>query len=125
MLYTAPFFPFNRNSQFIMRVRVYRPAKSAAQSGHARCRQWVIEPENATPRTPEPIMGWASAGDTYTEIKGCLRFLSQEDALAFAKNKGWEVFVEEPAERRIRPRNYLDNFRIVRPQDEECTSRFF
>jgi len=28
------------------------------------------------------------------------------------------VTVEEPSERRVIPRNYLDNFRIKRPQDE-------
>ena len=106
-----------------MRVRVYIPAKSAAQSGRAKTHQWVIEPEIATPRLPDPIMGWASAADTFAELKGRLRFSSQEDALAFVKNKGWEVIVEDPAERRVRPRNYLDNFRIVRPEDEERISR--
>jgi hypothetical protein len=64
-------------------------------------------------------MGWARAGDTFSGLRGRLRFPSQEDALAFVKNKGWEVIVEEHAERHIVPRNYLDNFRIVEPQDEE------
>lgn len=112
-----------RASGFIMRVRVYRPAKSAAQSGHAKAHHWVIEPENATPRTPEPIMGWISAEDSFSELKQSLRFPSEEDALAFVKNKGWEIIVREPNERHVRPRNYLDNFRIVRPQDEERASR--
>jgi hypothetical protein len=104
-----------------MRVRVFRPAKSAAQSGRGNIHQWVIEPELLTARTPEPIMGWSSAGDTMGELKGRLRFPSMEDALAFVKMKGWEAIVEEPSERRIQPRNYLDNFRIKRPQDEERT----
>ncbi len=104
-----------------MRVRIFRPAKSAAQSGRAKTHQWVVEPELLTARIPEPIMGWASAGDTLGEMKNRLNFPSQEDALAFVKNKGWEVIVEEPAERRVQPRNYLDNFKIVRPQDEERT----
>ena len=102
-----------------MRVRVYRPTKSAAQSGRAKTHEWVVEPEIVTARKPDPIMGWASAGDTLGELKGRLRLPSQEDALAFLKRKGWEAIVEEPAERRIQPRNYLDNFKITRPQDEE------
>jgi len=106
-----------------MRVRVYRPAKSAAQSGRGKTHSWVVEPEIMTRRAPDPIMGWASASDTLSECKDRLHFPSQEDALAFVKNKGWEVVVEEPSERRIQPRNYLDNFRIVRPQDEERNSR--
>lgn len=106
-----------------MRVRVYIPAKSAAQSGRAKSHQWLVEAEIASPRTPEPIMGWASSKDTFSELKERMFFPSLDDALAFVKNKGWEVVVEEPAQRRVRPRNYLDNFRIVRPQDEERISR--
>jgi hypothetical protein len=102
-----------------MRVRVYKPAKSAAQSGRAKTHQWVVEPELLTARTPEPIMGWASAADTLGELNGRLRFPSQEDALAFVKQKGWQPIVEEPPARRVQPRKYLDNFKIVRPQDEE------
>jgi hypothetical protein len=102
-----------------MRVRVYRPAKSAAQSGRAKTHEWVVEPELVTSRTPDPIMGWASAGDTLSELIGRLRFPFLDDALAFLKRKGWEAVVEEPTERHIQPRNYLDNFKIVRPQDEE------
>ena len=102
-----------------MRVRIFRPTKSAAQSGRAGTHRWIVEPETVTSRLPEPIMGWASAGDTLGELKGRLRFPTLEDALAFVKPRGWEVVIEEPAERRIQPRNYLDNFRIIRPQDEE------
>ncbi len=102
-----------------MRVRIFRPAKSAAQSGRAGTHEWLLEPELLTPRTPEPLMGWASAADTYSEMKGRLRFRTQDEAVAFARRNGFEFMVEAPSERRIVPRNYLDNFRITRPQDEE------
>jgi len=64
-------------------------------------------------------MGWLSAGDTFSEMGGKLNFASKDDAIAFAARNNWEYVVEEPAQRRIVPRNYLDNFRAVRPQDEE------
>ncbi len=102
-----------------MRVRIYKPAKSAAQSGRAKTHGWLLEPELLTPRTPEPLMGWVSAGDTLSELRGKLRFDTQEEAVAFANRNGWEFVLEPPAERRISPRNYLDNFRITRPEDEE------
>ena len=102
-----------------MRVRIYRPAKSAAQSGRGKTHEWLLEPELLTPREPEPIMGWASAADTLGELSDRMRFPLKEDAVAFAVRQGWDYILEEPAERRIRPRNYLDNFRAVRPQDEE------
>ena len=102
-----------------MRVRLYRPAKSAMQSGRGRSHTWLIEPELLTPRMPEPLMGWISADDTFSELRRRLQFNSCEEAMDFARRQGWEAVIEEPAERRVTPRNYLDNFRIVRPQDEQ------
>ena len=105
-----------------MRVRIYRPTKSAAQSGRAQTHEWVLEPEILTPRAPEPIMGWASSGDTLGELSNRMRFPMKEDAVAFALKHGWDYVLEEPAERRIKPRSYLDNVRATRPQDEEKRS---
>jgi hypothetical protein len=102
-----------------MRVRIFRPAKSAMQSGRAGTAEWLVEPALATPRTPEPLMGWVSANDTLSEMQGRLRFHTPEEAVSFARRKGWDFVLEAPAERHIPPRNYLDNFRIVRPEDEE------
>lgn len=102
-----------------MRVRIYSPAKSATQSGQALSYHWVVETEPATPRIPDPIMGWSSANDPFSELRGRLKFATEKDALAFVKNKGWEIVGAEPNERQVQPRTYLDNFRLVRPQDEE------
>jgi len=104
---------------FPMRVRIHKPPKNAMQSGRAGTDEWRIAPVLATPRTPEPLMGWVSADDTFTELFYRLRFDTAEEAVAFAQRNGWEFEIEAPAERRVRPRNYLDNFRIVRPEDEE------
>ena len=101
-----------------MRVRIYRPTKNVMQSGRAK-HSWLIEPDLVTPRTPESLMGWVSAGDTFNQLQTKLRFDSAEAAIAFASRQGWEYYVDEPAERRVNPRSYADNFRIVRPQDEE------
>ncbi len=106
-----------------MLVRIYRPTKTSMQSGRAR-QSWLVEPMLATPRTPEPLMGWVSAGDTLSELQGRLSFQSQEEAVSFVKRHGWDYTLEEPAERSIRPRNYLDNFRIIRPEDEEKKQSF-
>ncbi len=105
-----------------MRVRIYRPSRSSLQSGYALTHQWVVEAEKATPRVREPIMGWMSSRDISSELKGRLRFPSQADAIAFVKGRGWDAVIGEPAERVVRSRNYLHNFRIVRPQDEEKVS---
>ncbi len=91
------------------RARIYRPPKTAMQSGHGRTRQWVLEYEPETPRKPEPLMGWVSSGDTLNQVH--LHFASRDDAIAFAKRKGLVFTVEKEHERRVRPRNYSDNFK--------------
>ena len=95
------------------RVRIYRPAKAATQSGIAKTRRWVLEYEPATPREPDPLMGWASAGDTLNEVR--LSFATLDAAVEFARKRGLEYAVI-PAERRtIQPKSYADNFRYERP----------
>ena len=92
-----------------MQVRIYRPSRTATQSGTAGTHNWVLEYEPETPRRPEPLMGWTSSGDTLNQIR--LRFASKDDAIAYAKRKGLMYTVEKERERRILPRNYSDNFR--------------
>lgn len=102
-----------------MQVRIFQPAKSASQSGRAGGRNWQVQPLLATAREPEPLMGWIASGDSLSELGGKLRFATQEEAIAFVTRQGWNYTVEAPAERIVKPRNYLDNFRPMRPQDEE------
>ena len=44
----------------------------------ARRGKWVLEYEPATPREPDPLMGWASARDTLNQVR--LRFATLEEA---------------------------------------------
>ncbi len=90
-------------------VRIYKPAKTTMQSGRGKTKSWVLEYEPATPRRPEPLMGWVSAGDTLNQVT--LRFETKEDAIAFAERKGLSYTVEPEHQRRVVPRNYADNFK--------------
>ena len=92
-----------------MEVRIYQPSKTAMQSGRAKTGRWILEYEIETPRRPEPLMGWISSGDTLNQVR--LEFDTEEEAVAFAERKGWSASVSKPRERRVRPRNYADNFR--------------
>ena len=92
-----------------MQARIYRPAKTVMQSGRGNTKQWVLEFELATPRRPEPLMGWTSSGDTLNQVR--LRFDTQEDAVAYAERKGLDYTVQRAHERRVVPRNYADNFK--------------
>jgi len=90
-------------------VRIYRPAKTAMQSGRANTRQWVMEFEPSSPRTIEGLMGWTTSHDTTEQVR--LRFATREDAVAFAKRHGLTYDLEEPHEPKRRPKSYAENFR--------------
>jgi hypothetical protein len=94
-------------------ARIFRPAKTAMQSGRANTLRWVLEYEPATPREPDPLMGWASARDTLNQVR--LKFDTLDEAKQFAEKKGFDYTVVEPQERTLKSKNYADNFRYDRP----------
>lgn len=91
-------------------ARIYKPAKTAMQSGTAKTHDWVLEFAPASAREVDPLMGWTSSGDTQAQVK--LRFETKEAALAYAAEKGIDVIVQDPKERRpnLRPGGYGENF---------------
>ena len=95
-------------------ARIYRPTKTAMQSGRANTRKWVLDYEQATKRLPDPLMGWSSARDTLNQVR--LRFDTLEEAIAFADKHGLEYTVMEPHLRSLKPKSYADNFRYERPR---------
>jgi hypothetical protein len=95
-------------------ARIYQPAKTAMQSGRAKTRHWVIDYEPPTPRVPDPLMGWSSAGDTLNQVR--LRFDTQEEAIAFAQKHGLDYTVIPPHARSFKPKSYAENFRYDRPR---------
>jgi ETC complex I subunit conserved region len=94
------------------RAHIYRPTKTAMQSGRAQARKWILEYEAATPRRPDPLMGWASADDTLNEVQ--LRFDTRGEAVAFAEKLGLEYAVIAPHDTAEKPKSYADNFRYDR-----------
>jgi hypothetical protein len=95
-------------------ARIYRPSKTAMQSGRARTRKWVLDFEQASQRVPDPLMGWISARDTLNQIQ--LKFDTLEEAVAFAQKHGLDYQVAEPHQRAFKPKSYADNFRYDRPR---------
>ena len=95
-----------------MTARIYKPAKTAMQSGQARTRAWVLEYEPERRREVEPLMGWTSSGDMKSQIK--MRFPSKDEAIAYARKHGLAYHVSEPQPRKRRPKSYADNFKYGR-----------
>ncbi|MBV9558693.1 MAG: ETC complex I subunit [Pseudolabrys sp.] len=95
-----------------MTARIYRPAKTAMQSGNANTKEWVVDFEPEEARTVEPLMGWTSSGDMRQQLR--LRFDTKEEAVAYCERHGitYQLFEsKDPARRTI---SYADNFSFKR-----------
>jgi|SRR5690242_7678450 hypothetical protein len=95
-----------------MAAHIYKPAKTAMQSGPARTKDWVLEFEPELPREIEPLMGWTSSADMKAQIR--LSFESKEEAIAYAERNGIAYHLSEPMPRRPVRKSYADNFRFGR-----------
>jgi hypothetical protein len=95
-----------------MTARIYKPSKTAMQSGFANTKDWVLEFEPEEPRTIEPLMGWTSSGDMRQQVR--LKFETREEAVAYCERHGiaYQAFEARPAPRRIM--SYSDNFAFNR-----------
>lgn len=96
-----------------MEARIYRPAKTAMQSGRAKTRRWRLEFEPAAAsRRIDSLMGWTGSTDTTGQVS--LGFDSREAAEAFCHKHGIAYRVQEPHEPKPRIKSYADNFRYGR-----------
>ena len=80
------------------KAKIYIPNKNPMQSGLGKSQKWILEFETKDP-TKNPLMGWESSSDTYTELK--LEFSSKESAINYAKRKKINYEVVEPKKRKI------------------------
>jgi len=95
-----------------MTARIYKPARTAMQSGAAKTKEWVLDYEPEQPRAVEPLMGWTSSGDMKQQLR--LQFDTKDEAIAYCERNGiaHEVFESSPLRRqRI---SYSDNFAYTR-----------
>jgi hypothetical protein len=92
-----------------MTARIFRPARTAMQSGLAGTRQWVLDYEREEPQRIEPLMGWTSSADMKQQLR--LRFDTREEAIAFAEREGIAYRVFEPKTPERRHISYSDNFK--------------
>jgi hypothetical protein len=97
-----------------MLARIYRPAKTAMQSGKAKTQEWKLEFEPVSARLPDPLMGWTQSSDMNGEVH--LFFDTRDEAIAYAQAHGiaFQVFDPKPIKRIIKA--YADNFSSNRKQ---------
>ena len=69
-----------------MLARIFRPSKTAMQSGKAKSAEWVLEFEPTDGRRPDPLMGWTQTADTEGQVR--LNFETKEEAVRYADQHG-------------------------------------
>ena len=77
------------------------------QSGIKKFDKWIIEFITHNP-TINPLMGWESSNDTYSELK--MEFSTKELAIEYAKKNNIVYELIEPQDRKLVKKSYSDNF---------------
>ena len=89
------------------KAKIYKPTKTAMQSGLGKNDKWIIEYITKNPGI-NPLMGWESSTDTLSELK--LEFSTKESAIDYAKRNKIIFEIVEPKQRIILKKSYSDNF---------------
>ena len=86
---------------------IYKPSKTAMQSGLKKFDKWVIEFITDKPGT-NPLMGWESSTDTFNSVK--LEFKTKELAIEYSKKNKIDYELIESKNSKIIKKSYSDNF---------------
>ena len=89
------------------KAKIYKPSKTAMQSGRRNTKNWLLEFDTLNPGI-NPLMGWESSIDTMSEVK--LKFSTKDQAINYAKKNNIDYYVVEPQKSKIIKKSYADNF---------------
>jgi NADH dehydrogenase (ubiquinone) Fe-S protein 4 len=89
------------------KAKIYKPSKSVMQSGNKKFDKWIIEFITDCPGI-NPLMGWESSTDTYSELK--LEFKNKDLAIEYAKKNKIDFELIDAKTRKIIKKSYADNF---------------
>ena len=92
-----------------MQAKIYKPAKTAMQSGRAKYNKWILKISDSKNQTKDTMMGWNGGSDTRSQIQ--LQFKTKEDAINYAKSNDLDYEVLETSERKVISKSYADNFK--------------
>jgi len=91
-----------------MIIKIYKPSKTAMQSGLGKTKLWLAEYISETDGGKDSLMGWNSSLDTENQIK--VFFETKNQAIEWAKNKNYQFFVQEPKVKVMKLKSYSSNF---------------
>ena len=89
------------------KAKIYKPTKTAMQSGKRNTKKWVLEFETLNTGI-NFLMGWETSKDTMSEVK--LEFDTKDQAINYAKKNNIDYYIVEPQKHKIIKKSYADNF---------------
>ena len=93
-------------------VIIYKPTKSAMQSGLATNKFWILKYISYSKTDLDPVMGWSGSNDTSKQI--VLKFNSKDEAIDYAELHSLKFRVLNNNTKKIKPKSYSDNFSYKR-----------
>ena len=91
---------------------IYKPTKSAMQSGLATNKFWILKYVSYSKTNLDPLMGWSGSDDTSKQI--VLKFNSKEEAIDYAELHSLNFRILNNNTKTIKPKSYADNFSFKR-----------
>jgi len=89
------------------KAKIYKPAKTAMQSGTRNTKNWILEFESMN-KEINPLTGWISSKDTISEVR--MKFSTKELAVAYAKKNNIKYKIVKTTKRSFIKKSYADNF---------------
>ena len=76
-----------------MKAKIFKPAKTAMQSGRSKFNKWVLKFSDKKNQLKDTMMGWNGGSSTVSQIE--LKFSSKEEAVNYAKKNSIDYEVLE------------------------------
>ena len=95
-----------------MKAKIYKPSKTAMQSGRSKFNKWVLKISDSKNQIRDTMMGWNGGSNTSSQIQ--LNFKSKEDAIHYAKSNNINYEVLETSVRNVISKSYADKFKGAR-----------
>ena len=92
-----------------MKAKIFKPSKTAMQSGRSKYKKWVLKFSDKNEQLRDALMGWNGGSSTVSQVE--LKFNSREEAIGYANKNNIDYEVLETSERKVINKSYADNFK--------------
>ena len=79
-----------------MKAKIYKPSKTAMQSGRSKYNKWVLKFSDQKNQLKDTMMGWNGGSSTVSQIE--LKFSSKEEAVSYAKKNSCLLYTSDAAD---------------------------